>query len=62
MVHERHKHHILLWERLDGQAYISIDPKHLTTEFVKRIKEDKDNKMGFKDYLPILKNKGYDIE
>lgn len=62
MVHKEHKHHVILWERADGQAYMSIDPKYLTSQFCQRIKEDVDNEMGFNEFKAILKNEGYDVE
>lgn len=41
---------------------ITIHEADLTPEFLDKIRKDKSDKMGWKKYHKILKEKGYDIE
>ena len=41
---------------------IVVHEADLTPEFLDKIKKDKDDKMGWKKYRKIMKDKGYDIE
>lgn len=41
---------------------LSVSIKTLTPEFLKKIEDDKDDKMGWKKYKKILKEKGYASE
>ena len=52
---------IILEEHLNG-GFISVDIKDLTPEFIESIKKDKEDKMGWKKYRKLMKEKGYDIE
>lgn len=41
---------------------IVINEEELTPDFLKQIKEDKEDKMGWKRYYKVLKDNGIDIE
>jgi len=43
-----------------GKTVVLVET--LTPEFLDKIKKDKDDKMGWKKYHKILKEKGYKIE
>jgi len=51
---------IVLEESEKGKQ--GIYESDLTTEFLDKIKADKDDKMGWKKYRKVMKEKGYDIE
>ncbi|MBA7715200.1 hypothetical protein ES703_124241 [subsurface metagenome] len=57
---------IVLEEKFDKKGKylgkIIVDVDSLTPEFLGKIKKDKSDKMGWKKYRKIMKDKGYDIE
>jgi len=49
-------------EKGDYLGKIVVNEEQLTPEFLKKIKEDTDDKLGWKKYHKVLKDKGIDIK